>query len=85
MPHSQTPAAQLPAKPVVIEQFEPVATQRFDEQQSPLLEHLLPGQHGLSVRPQGLQTLLELSQASVVSEHWLPVQHGSPAPPHFRH
>jgi hypothetical protein len=86
LPHSQTPAAQVPLSPVlVMEQLEPVATQRFEEQQSPLAAHLLPAQHGLLVTPHGLHTLLLLSQDSVVSEQRLPAQQGSPAPPHFRH
>jgi hypothetical protein len=65
----------------------PGATHRFDEQQLPVVLHLLPAQHGLPVTPQGRQVAgaTEVSQTLVASLHLLPAQHGSPGPPHFRH
>lgn len=87
LPHSQAPAAQVPLYPVVITHEAPGATHRFEEQQAPAELHLLPGQHGFPVTPQGRQVLgdTEVSQTFVASLQRLPVQHGSPGPPHFRH
>jgi hypothetical protein len=87
LPHSQSPAAQVPLYPVVITQEAPGATQRFDEQHAPAELHLLPGQHGFPVTPHGRQVAgaTDVSQTLVVSLHRLPVQHGSPGPPHFKH
>ena len=68
-------------------QAAPGATHRFDEQQLPVVLHLLPAQQGLPVTPHGRQVGVptDASQTFVASLHLLPAQHGSPGPPHFRH
>ena len=85
-PHSQVPATQVPVEAVVgFTHADIWATHRFDEQQSVAVVHLLPGQHGLPVTPQGRQLFELVSQTTDGSLHRLPAQHASPAPPHFRH
>jgi hypothetical protein len=85
-PHSHTPATHMPADDVSgFTQLDAWATQRFDEQQSVAVAHLLPGQHGFPVTPHGRQVFELVSQATDGSPQRLPVQQGSPAPPHFRH
>ena len=87
LPHSHTPAAHVPLKPVVaITQLDLAATHRLDEQHAPESVQVFPAQHGLPTTPQGRHTLLEESHAEVASVHFAPlVQHGCPGPPHFKH
>lgn len=86
LPHSQTPAAQVPEPPVTdIVQADPAATHRLEEQQAPLSLQVFPAQQGFPVTPHGRQTPALVSHTFPASVHWLPGQQGSPAPPQCRH
>ena len=51
LPHSHTPAAHVPLKPVVaITQLDLAATHRLDEQHAPESVQVFPAQHGLPTR-----------------------------------
>ena len=85
LPHSQCPATQVPAEPVVGIVYAPVsATHRFEEQH-PVPLHTLPAQQGLPATPHTLQVLVDVSQTLPAPLQTLPGQQGSPAPPHFMH
>jgi hypothetical protein len=91
-PQWQTPAAQTPVAKLfnAMAQVAPCAAHWPEgrlasrkEQQAPAALHVLPGQHGLPVRPQGRHTGAEpvASQTMELSLQVLPAQHGSPDPP----